>query len=211
MIDLGPSRSRIRGIVIGASAGGVDALATVLPALPAGLRASVFVVLHLPRERPSLLVDIFAPKCAMPVREARDKEPVEPGTIYFAPPDYHLLVDEGPTVSLSADDPVNHSRPSIDVLFLSAADLYGPDLVGVILTGANHDGAMGLEAIERVGGTTIVQCPDTAYAPSMSLAALGRVTTAAVLSLQEIAEFFRGLISSEVLQHDDRRSDERSE
>jgi two-component system chemotaxis response regulator CheB len=94
----------IDGIVIGASAGGVEALSTILPALPIGLRAAVFVVLHLPRERPSLLVDIFQPKCALHVREARDKEPVEPGTIYFAPPDYHILLDRGPQLALSADD-----------------------------------------------------------------------------------------------------------
>ena len=207
----GTSRSRFRGIVIGASAGGVDALATVLPALPAALGAAVFVVLHLPRERPSLLVDIFTPKCALPVREARDKEPVEPGTIYFAPPDYHMLVDEGPVLALSKDELVNHSRPSIDVLFVSAADLYRSDVIGVILTGANADGAVGLQAIERAGGTAIVQCPDTAYAPSMALAALGRVRGAAVLTLKEIAEFFGSLDTNEELQQDDRRPDERAE
>src|SRR5215813_2427247 len=129
----------VDGIVIGASAGGVDALAILLPALPAGLRAATFVVLHLPRERPSLLVDIFAPKCALAVCEAEDKQPVEPGTIYFAPPDYHLLVDRGPRVALSADDLVHFSRPSIDVLFESAAEVYGERLIGIILTGANEE------------------------------------------------------------------------
>ena len=114
---------RVDGIVIGTSAGGVEALSILLPALPEGLRAAVFIVLHLPRERPSLLVDIFQPKCAVPVREAQDKEPVDRGTVYFAPPDYHLLVDDGPQLALSADELVHYSRPSIDVLFESAADV----------------------------------------------------------------------------------------
>src|SRR5450830_1699903 len=132
---------RIDAIVIGASAGGVDALSTLLPALPAGAAASTFVVLHLPRERPSLLVNIVATKCAQPVREAQDKEPIERGVIYFAPPDYHLLVDAGPQLALSADEPVNFSRPAIDVLFESAADYYGERLLAIVLTGGNHDGA----------------------------------------------------------------------
>ena len=112
----------VEALVIGASAGGVEALLTLLPALPATFPAAVFVVLHLPRERPSLLVDIFRPKCALPVAEAQDKEPVRPGHIYFAPPDYHLLVEKGGEMSLSDDELVNFSRPSIDVLFESAAD-----------------------------------------------------------------------------------------
>src|SRR5215510_9745965 len=112
----------------------------VLPALPACLVAPVFVVLHIPREKPSLLVDIFTPKCELPVREAEDKQPIEPGTVYFAPPDYHLLIDEGPALALSSDEAVHFSRPSIDVLFESAADVYGARLLGIILTGASEDG-----------------------------------------------------------------------
>ena len=178
-------------IVIGTSAGGVEALSVLLPALPAGLRAAVFIVLHLPRERPSLLVDIFAPKCALPVREAEDKEPVERGTVYFAPPDYHLLVDEGPRLALSADEPVNYSRPSIDVLFESAADVYGKRLLGIILTGANEDGAPGLEAVRRAGGATIVQEPRSAQVPMMAESALKRGPVDLVLSLEQIADLLR--------------------
>jgi two-component system chemotaxis response regulator CheB len=133
-------RDRIDAIVIGASAGGVDALSVLLPALPGDLRAPVFIVVHLPRERPSLLAQIFAPKCALQVREAEDKMRVEPGTVYFAPPDYHLLVDKGPQLALSIDELVHYSRPSIDVLFESAVDLYAKRLMGIILTGANQDG-----------------------------------------------------------------------
>lgn len=177
----------IDAIVIGASAGGIDALGQILPALPHDFRRPVFVVLHLPRERPSLLVDIFQPKCARPVREAQDKEPVEPGTVYFAPPDYHLLVDRGPAVALSADDLVNHSRPSVDVLFESAADLYGPRLAAVVLTGASHDGAAGLRAVHEAGGVAIVQDPATALSPMMIEAALAQVPAARILSLPAIA------------------------
>jgi two-component system chemotaxis response regulator CheB len=181
------------GVVIGTSAGGVDALSALLPALPADAQAAVFVVIHLPRERPSRLADIFGGKCAAPVREAQDKEPVEPGTVYFAPPDYHLLVDAGPQLSLSADELVNFSRPSVDVLFESAADVYGPRLLGVVLTGASHDGAAGLSAVQRAGGRAVVQRPDTAQVPIMVEAALQRAPSAAVLSLEEIADLLASL------------------
>lgn len=179
-------------VVIGASAGGVEALNSLLPALPADCQA-VFVVLHLPRERPSLLAEIFQPRCALPVREAQDKEPAVRGTVYIAPPDYHLLVDAGPQLALSADDLVNFSRPSVDVLFQSAADIYGDRLLALILTGASADGAAGLEAVKRAGGTVAVQRPDSARAPLMVEAALQRTPSAAALSLDEIADLLRRL------------------
>jgi two-component system chemotaxis response regulator CheB len=185
----------IDGIVIGTSAGGVEALSGLLPALPAGLRAALFVVIHLPRERPSLLVDIFAPKCALAVREAEDKEPVLPGTVYFAPPDYHLLIDNGPALALSTDDLVHFSRPSIDVLFESAADIYGDRLLGIILTGANQDGASGLHAVHRAGGITVVQEPDEAQAPYMVEAALRRTEADYVLPLDGIARLLGSIDS----------------
>jgi two-component system chemotaxis response regulator CheB len=181
-------RTRIEGVVIGASAGGVEALAVLLPALPATFRPSLFIVLHLPRERPSLLVEIFARRCARPVREADDKEPVEPGTVYFAPPDYHMLLEKNRQIALSADEPVHFSRPSIDVLFESAADVYGEHLLGIILTGANEDGAAGLHAIHQAGGVTVVQQPDSAKVPLMIVSALQRGPADFVLSLPEIAQ-----------------------
>jgi two-component system chemotaxis response regulator CheB len=186
-------RGRIDAIVIGASAGGVDALSILLPALTLGLRASLFVVVHLPRERPSLLVEIFAPKCALHVKEAEDKMRVDPGTVYFAPPDYHLLIDKGPQLALSIDEPVHFSRPSIDVLFESAADIYAERLMGIILTGANEDGAAGLAAIHRSGGVTIVQEPDSAQVPLMVLSALERTPVDFVLSLKNIAALLQTL------------------
>jgi two-component system, chemotaxis family, protein-glutamate methylesterase/glutaminase len=181
------ARGKIDAVVIGASAGGVEALSILLPALSVKTQAALFIVLHLPRDRPSLLPDIFARKCALPVREAQDKEPVAPGTVYFAPANYHLLVDQGPQLALSVDDLVHHSRPSIDVLFESAADLYGTRLLGIILTGANEDGAEGLAAVHARGGMTVVQDPQTAHSPQMGRAALQHLIPDLVLSLAEIA------------------------
>lgn len=193
MIAFDGLAQRIDGVVIGTSAGGVEALSALLPALQSGLRASVFIVIHLPRERPSLLVEIFAPKCAVPVREGEDKEPVQPGTVYFAPPDYHLLLDPGPVLSLSADELVNYSRPSIDVLFESAVDVYAERLLGVILTGASEDGAAGLAAVRRAGGVTVVQDPEEAQAPLMTVAALKRTAVDYVLPLVRIADLLAAL------------------
>jgi two-component system chemotaxis response regulator CheB len=179
---------RIDAIVIGASSGGIEALSLLLPALPAASRVSVFIVLHIPRDRPSRLTAVFTPKCALPVREAQDKEPVQPGTVYFAPSNYHLLVDRGPQLALSADDPVHHSRPSVDVLFESAADVYAQRLLGIILTGANQDGAAGLAYVQDRGGIGVVQAPETAYAPQMLLSALKLRPASQVLSLEGIAD-----------------------
>jgi two-component system chemotaxis response regulator CheB len=183
----------VDAVVVGTSAGGVEALAALLPALPATTRAAVLVVLHLPREGKSLLVEIFAPKCALAVREACDKEPIEAGTIYFAPPDYHMLVDKGPRVALSIDDLVNYSRPSIDVLFESAADIYGDRLMGIVLTGGNEDGAEGLLAVQRAGGVTVVQDPVGAQMPVMPQAAIDRCAPDHVLTLAGIVQLLRTL------------------
>jgi len=183
--------TRVEAIVIGASAGGVEALNQILPALQPDLAASVFIVLHLPRGRPSLLVEIFASGCALPLREAEDKEAVQPGTVYFAPPDYHLLLEAGPRLALSVDEPVHHARPSVDVLFESAADVFGARLLGIILSGANEDGADGLASIRRAGGVTVVQDPALAQESRMILSALSRGPVDFVLCLDRIAELLR--------------------
>ena len=193
MIAVDSLRERILAVVIGASAGGIEALSVLLPALPAGLQASVFIVLHVPRDRSSLLPEIFAPRCALPVREAEDKESVAPGTVYFAPPDYHLLIDQGPALALSDDALVHYSRPSIDVLFESAADIYGRGLMGIILSGANEDGAEGLATVHRAGGVTVVQDPGGAPAPFMLESALARTNADFVTSLEGIAAILRAL------------------
>ncbi|WP_326535275.1 chemotaxis protein CheB [Pseudorhodoferax sp.] len=184
---------RVDAVVIGASAGGVEALLLLLPALPAGLRAPVFVVQHLPRERPSLLVEIFAPRCAVPLQEAQDKQPIEPGNVYFAPPDYHLLLDTGPRLSLSVDAPVHYSRPAIDVLFQSAADLYGTRLLAMVLTGGNQDGAEGLAAVRAAGGLTAVQDPADAQMPLMPECALATGPADFVLPLRDFVALLRTL------------------
>ena len=193
MTPVVPPAGTIRAIVVGASAGGVDALSQLLPALTAGTPLSLFIVVHLPRNRPSLLVEIFKSKCALPVREAEDKEPVAPGTVYFAPPDYHLLLERGPSLALSTDELVHFSRPSIDVLFDSAADVYGQQLLGIILTGANEDGAAGLEAVHAAGGITVVQQPESAQSAAMVMAALKRVAADHVLTLDDIASLLKSL------------------
>jgi two-component system chemotaxis response regulator CheB len=186
-------RNRIDAVVVGASAGGVEALGEILPTLPADFRPALLVVLHLPRERPSLLVEIYEKRCALPVREADDKEPIEPGTVYFAPPDYHMLVERSRQIALSTDEPVYYSRPSIDVLFESAADVYAERLLGIILTGANEDGAAGLLAVHRAGGVTVVQQPDSAKVPAMVVSALQRNPADFVLPLPGIADLLKGL------------------
>jgi two-component system chemotaxis response regulator CheB len=184
----------IDAVVLGASAGGVEVLSALFPKLPQGCSLSFMIVMHIPRERPSLLPEVFATRCVLPVREAEDKEPVKPATVYFAPPDYHLLVDRGPTLALSSDEPVHFSRPSIDVLFESAADIYRERLMGIILTGANRDGATGLAAVGRAGGRTVVQEPGSAMAPALPQAALREGPVDAVLSLPELQELFSYMV-----------------
>ncbi len=139
-------------LVIGASAGGVAALQTVLGALPAALPAPVLAVLHLPRDRSSRIAEVLAPYCALPVREAEDKQPLQPATVTFAPPDYHLLVEDAGSLALSVDAPVLFSRPAIDPLFESAAAaVFGAQVLALLLTGASSDGSEGVAAVRAAG------------------------------------------------------------
>lgn len=161
----------IEAIVIGGSAGSVPVLLEALPALPAAVVVPIIVVVHLPPE-PSRLARLLALACKRSVYEAEDKMPLEPSAIFIAPPNYHLLVERTRALALSVDDPVHFSRPSIDVLFDSAVDVFGKRLAGVVLSGANEDGATGLARIERAGGIAIVQDPATATATTMPQAAL---------------------------------------
>jgi two-component system, chemotaxis family, protein-glutamate methylesterase/glutaminase len=177
------------GVVIGVSAGAFDALSVILPRLPDGYPPPVMVVVHLPPDKKSLMADLFAARCKVAVKEAEDKEPLCGGTVYFAPPDYHLLVEADGRLSLSSEEPVHFSRPSVDVLFESAADAFGPGLVGVVLTGANGDGAKGLKAVHDAGGVAVVQRPDTAQQTAMPLAALGECPAARAMTLDEIADY----------------------
>ncbi len=181
--------SRYEAVVIGASAGGVEVLMDILPALPSGYPLPVIIVLHLPSDQRSLLVELFNEKCRMNVQEAEDKIELRGGTIYFAPPGYHILIESDRRLSLSCDAPVMFSRPSINVLFESAADVYGQALVGLVLTGANSDGAQGLKAICLAGGAGIVQAPAQAFVPAMPEAALATCPAARPMSVQEITAF----------------------
>jgi two-component system chemotaxis response regulator CheB len=181
--------NQAEAIVIGASAGAVEALSVILPSLPHNYGLPVIVVVHVPPDKRSALAELFSSKCKIPVREAEDKEPICSGTVYFAPPDYHLLVEVDKSLCLSSDEPVLYSRPSIDVLFESAADAYGPSLVAIVLTGANHDAAKGARAVVEAGGTAIVQNPNDAYAPAMPAAALALCPEAKVMSLDAIAAY----------------------
>lgn len=185
----------IRAIFIGASAGGVEAVGALLGALPKPFAPAVIVVLHIPPNRPSLLADLFAARCQLPVHEALDKEHVESGTVYVAPPGYHLLVEREGTLALSQDAPVAFSRPSIDVLFDSAAAAYGPHALAIVLTGANDDGAEGVAAIREAGGRAWVQDPREAVASAMPQAVLDRAGADLVLPLRDMGERLANLRS----------------
>jgi len=178
-----------RLIVMGASAGAIEALSHILPQLPAAFPLPILIVVHVPADRSNFLAPLFAAKCRLDVREADDKEPMSAGTVYFAPPDYHLLVEADGTISLSNEEAVQHSRPSIDVLFESAADAFGESTVAVLLTGANADGAAGLKSISDAGGIAIVQDPASAYADAMPSAGLKASPAARTLSLDAIRRF----------------------
>ncbi|WP_439878761.1 chemotaxis protein CheB [Pseudomonas prosekii] len=167
-----PGLPTVEAIVIGASAGGVEALLNILGPLRPGFVLPIIVVLHLPEERRSHLAEVFSRRVSLPVLEAYDKTPVEAGTLYFAGPGYHLSVEQDRSFSLSLEDRVHHSRPSIDYLFESAADVYGPALAAVLLTGANRDGASGLAQVKARGGLTVVQDPEEAQVATMPRAAL---------------------------------------
>lgn len=190
----GTPPERFHAIVVGGSAGAMEALLLLLPAIARDVQATVIVVLHMQRDRESLLTEVFSRRCALPVHEAQHGAPLEPGTIVFAPPNYHLLVDTGPRLCLSVDEPLHFSRPAIDVLFETAADQFGDRLIGVLLSGANADGAAGLAAIGRAGGMTVVQTPASAQAQTMPLAGLAQwPATDHVASPEQMVTLFQDL------------------
>jgi two-component system chemotaxis response regulator CheB len=161
-------------VVIGASAGAVQALTVVLPALPATFPVPVAIVVHLPGDRLSAMPDLFRQLTTLDAREVEDKMPLERGHVYVAAPDYHLLVESGLVAALSADEPVLNCRPSIDVLFESTADAAGSRALGILLSGANADGAAGLAALRERGALTWVQTPSSCEVSVMPEAALAR-------------------------------------
>ena len=176
-------------IVIGASWGGLDALRRLLASVPDELDVPIAIAQHRSPDSPERgLESILQRWISRPVRDVADKDPIERSHVYVAPPDYHLLVDRG-SFALSTDARVRYARPSIDVLFESAADAYGEGVIGVVLTGSNDDGAAGLRLIVARGGVAIVQDPDTAERRELPDAALAAVPQAAVLALDEIGPY----------------------
>jgi len=174
-------------VAIGASWGGLDAVRTVLGGLPAELDAAVVIAQHrAPESHPTAYRDLLGAATRLKVREGDDKDELLPGTAYVAAPDYHLLVEQG-TLALTTDERVQYARPSIDVLLQTAAEAYRERCVGVVLTGANADGANGLVRVAELGGAAIVQDPATAERDEMPRAALARVPGATVASIAEIA------------------------
>ena len=163
---------RYQAVTIGCSAGGVHALGMILSALPKSFSLPIVVVCHVAAGGNGLLAELLAGDCMLPLKEAEEKEPILAGHVYVAPADYHLLVEDNHTFSLSMDPKVAYSRPSLDVLFESMAETYGENLIGIVLTGANEDGSHGLKTIREYGGVAIVQEPRSAYATIMPKAAI---------------------------------------
>ena len=183
-----------KAVVIGASAGGVDALLRIVAALPEDFSAAVLIVLHRPPgQEPALasLASLLGARCRLPVDDAWDRQPILPGRLLLAPPDYHLLVDPGPVASLSVDAPVLFARPAIDPMFETAAAVYRGGLLGVVLSGANEDGTRGAVAVRRGGGWLWVQDPAEAQSPAMPRGALVGAGADEVLTLAQMCERFQ--------------------
>jgi two-component system chemotaxis response regulator CheB len=178
-----------RAVVIGCSAGGLEVLRTILPRLPADYPWPVVVVSHTTADAGDLLAQLLDRCCALPVRVAEDTNAVAGGTIYVAPPGYHLLIERDQSFALSIDAKVCNVRPAIDVLFQSAAEAFDGRLVGVLLTGANEDGRAGMVAIKALGGLTLVQDPETAFADIMPRSAITAGVADYVLAPAAIADF----------------------
>lgn len=181
-------------VVIGASAGGINALIQVLSALPENFPLPVLIVQHLQANAESYLAHILNSRSGLHVKEADEKEPIRAGHAYTAPPGYHLLVEDDRTCSLSLEGLVNFARPSVDVLFESAVAVYRDKLIGVILTGANHDGARGLRALKHAGGCAIAQSPASAEVPAMPEAAIAACNVDKVLPLNDIGPYILQLL-----------------
>lgn len=194
-------------MAIGVSSGGLHAMKRLLGALPADFPLPVLVVQHISPDAGDGMAKLLDDACAIRVKEADEQERIVPATVYFAPPNYHLLVERGGLLALSADPPVNFARPSIDVLFESAAQVFGPALVGIILTGANHDGSQGVRAIKAHGGMVIVQDPADAETPQMPLAALAAMKPDHIAPLADMAALLQRLAGAAPRRRPGRSSD----
>lgn len=195
----------VRAVVIGASAGGIQALRHILPRLPADLAVPVIVVSHLPSEAGDLLSAVLGRFSSLPVDEAEERRPIRPGRVYVAPADYHLLVEPDGTFALSAEPRVNNVRPAIDLTLTSAAEAWGDGVLAVLLTGANQDGAAGMVAVKAAGGTCIVQDPAESVADAMPRAAIAAGVVDHVATLDAVAALIVGLCRPDIAVSKDRR------
>ena len=176
-------------IVMGSSAGGLFVLSSLFQQLPAGYPIPVIVVQHRSKDQRELLEEVLQNKCKIKIKQADEKEKIESGVVYIAPPDYHLLIEADKTFSLSADEPVRFSRPSIDVLFESASIVFKERLVAIILTGTNNDGSKGIETVRNFGGLTVAQDPGDAQYPYMPKSAIETKKITHTWTLSEIQRF----------------------
>ncbi len=179
---------RYQAVVIGASTGGFEAIQNILIALPKNFGAPILIVQHISPHSDNFMARHLNDICKLTVKEADEKEKVRPGYVYIAPPNYHLLIEKNQTLSLTVEARVNYSRPSIDILFDTAADAYEKGLIGVLLTGANSDGSKGLKCIKEHGGTIIVQDPLSAEASAMPKAAIKITNVDYILTLEKIGD-----------------------
>jgi two-component system chemotaxis response regulator CheB len=187
------ARHEVRAVVMGGSAGAVDALLRVLPSLSPTLAVPVLVVVHLPPHGAIGAANVYGERCPLVVREAVDKEALSAGTVLFAPADYHVLVEDDGRVALSVDPPVHFSRPSIDVLFETASRVFAARLLAVLFSGASEDGAAGMVAVRRGGGLGWVESPLTAAQPLMPAAALRDAPGTRALTIPEMIDAFAAL------------------
>lgn len=183
------TNEKYKAVVIGTSAGGLYALTAILEKLPVDCPLPVIVVQHRSKDQKVLLEEVLQSKCKIRIKQADEKEKIEPGFVYIAPPDYHLLVEAAKAFSLSSDEAVHFSRPSIDVLFETAAMVFKDTLVGIILTGTNSDGAAGIVAVNKYNGLTIAQKPGDAQFPFMPEAAIKTNKIKHIWTLSEIQDF----------------------
>jgi two-component system, chemotaxis family, protein-glutamate methylesterase/glutaminase len=181
--------NKFKLLLIGGSAGSMDIVLQLLPALRPGLQAAIVIVLHRKSNGESMLASLFASRTNLPVKEADEKEAILPGNIYIAPADYHLLIEQDKTFSLDFSEKINYSRPSIDVTFESAAEVYGPSLAALLLSGANADGAAGLKRIKEEGGYVMVQDPATAEVGYMPQYAINTVQVDAIMKPEEMIDW----------------------